>query len=1321
MAETSTGSKGKQSWDIIDFSGGFNSAVDKRDIDVSESAFITDLISYNSGSLKLEGVFDRIDMQTSIQGIFGMTFPLVHHNWSLQPSSHFIVYGKGSATASNSTTVTITSANHALRQGAKIVITKGSTDTTGLTEAERTVFRTVNIDYNSANEFDEFTITWTEAITVTNVTWYWVLGAENLVTDTFTPNSINALSGTGQNKLILKAAHQGTMNKFGFYDIADRHFYGKLTDTVQAIGTDSWFFDTTYLWNENQSIHPSSNVSASLRVDSPVITSAFYFDGVFRINETPPIGWSYGFIRKPVGLYYIEKHVKFENTYYPGWYPLISFILSPTENRMNNTNWDNVGWNQTAGKITVAGSAEADIGYPIDPHMVWIGLSEEDGGEWDFNLRPDLSLGMSLVYDHWDHDNPESPAQESNISWLTDDRIIYDGTNGKVTVGSGANQKLKVGMKIRGSKFTNGIGIYDMFGDGNDSAIPSCRGSQSVAAFGHQSWGNKDAWNPRIQRINIWIMEDSDGIKEDPVLLTSWIVDEPPESTENFGGYDFHYLSKTINFRPEVLSYNQAIHGYSHTDTIHAWYKTSAIVNRRLFAGNVSYYEPLSSNLKQNTDFIDRDRESIISNYPDRILYSPINRFDILPINNLVEIALVDGQDIVKLESFNNYLMVYKTSDLFIFEWTIQDESPVLIKTLYGKGVLSDTHVIKTDNYIYSMNKNGIYAFDGESIQDVILNKIDPKFYDKNVYNTESKLIHDPKQNLLMITSKYDSLQTEPNSNMINNGSRAFIINLSTGGLFFKNNLVTEPGWGDISEPMIIDGQLYVSARGYSNEEQYSSPQTTALVVGSRAIAYVDLSFTNSGTNPGPVGGTCLAGQISDDIQYIKVKRASDNKWVNVNAVTGFTGIEYKKEKAAATASFIETNNLLALKDYIQSNMDSFSAQDDQYYVSNCILLDTIQDTPTTSGKIRLTISANILSANLDFVEADLSGINTDLGTTAIGLSDDTTESTDATDSGADIQIGNIDEAINYNQISTGITPVSPIWTVSVNRNSNITVGTSYVIRLSWSGLSGGTGEKIMTFNYVIGESFSGIIFNDVDDYTYTVETGGDNNVNNDNLITNIREALYRGILNGTYTSGTADNQGNHFPNDLFTLSAVSGSSGSKSFTISLTNEVLQSTTGYVPDSFSIETYTEVPQNDTAAILQWKNMLPLDQNDVSLYTSDAIDLQTKDIDFDSPSMRKKVYRAHVTYTGGNGNILCQYQANQSGTWTDAVVYDSNGSVSTNSGRLNSSTYQTRAEITFGTGGNNIYSFALRFRSSGGSVDKFEINDICITYRLKSVK
>ena len=135
----------------------------------------------------------------------------------------------------------------------------------------------------------------------------------------------------------------------------------------------------------------------------------------------------------------------------------------------------------------------------------------------------------------------------------------------------------------------------------------------------------------------------------------------------------------------------------------------------------------------------------------------------------------------------------------------------------------------------------------------------------------------------------------------------------------------------------------------------------------------------------------------------------------------------------------------------------------------------------------------------------------------------------------------------------------------------------------------------------------------------------------------------------------------------------------------------------------------------TGALLQWYNVLPKDDNGVSLMYNSQIHLETKDIDFNEPGIRKKIYKAYITYTKGDGNIKCYYQANQSGTWTAADVKNAS-----TANQLNDSATQAQAELSFGTGGNNIYSFALKFESAG-IVTEFEINDISLIYRLKRAK
>ena len=337
-----------------------------------------------------------------------------------------------------------------------------------------------------------------------------------------------------------------------------------------------------------------------------------------------------------------------------------------------------------------------------------------------------------------------------------------------------------------------------------------------------------------------------------------------------------------------------------------------------------------------------------------------------------------------------------------------------------------------------------------------------------------------------------------------------------------------------------------------------------------------------------------------------------------------------------------------------------------------------------------------------NFFEEDISSsIHSTYGTTAVAFGSDTTESTNP--STANVNIGNI-SSFTYTQNNDGVAGVSPSWRVSVDRGGQITTGDTYVITAQRPNFATSTGLR--TFAYEVGVDY----FIGHPTQTTLDVTTASSNTNNDNLLTNIHNALYYQKLKSS--------NGNGWQSSVFILGDIAGSSGSKYFDITLKDWVLETFDSL--SGFNILTYVDDVALNSGKYYKWTNHLPLDSSNNSLYSSSTIDLETKDIDFGQPGIRKKVYKAYITYKGGDGNIKCQYQANQSGSWTDATVYNASGTASTTAGFLNTSSTPTRAELKFGTGGNNVYSFALRF-SSQGEVSIFEVNDLTLIYRLKRPK
>jgi hypothetical protein len=139
---------------------------------------------------------------------------------------------------------------------------------------------------------------------------------------------------------------------------------------------------------------------------------------------------------------------------------------------------------------------------------------------------------------------------------------------------------------------------------------------------------------------------------------------------------------------------------------------------------------------------------------------------------------------------------------------------------------------------------------------------------------------------------------------------------------------------------------------------------------------------------------------------------------------------------------------------------------------------------------------------------------------------------------------------------------------------------------------------------------------------------------------------------------------------------------------------------------------------DATAIKQW--------SDTSV-SSSGFSLVTKDLDFGQPSVRKKIYKAYVSYKGDGSAVTLTYSVNGD-TDTVANFYKIGSSGSTTGATdsntpLHSSTVGTDdwvlAELKPVAAINNKYSFRLHFGGTAGA--DFKINDISVVYRIKNIK
>jgi len=134
------------------------------------------------------------------------------------------------------------------------------------------------------------------------------------------------------------------------------------------------------------------------------------------------------------------------------------------------------------------------------------------------------------------------------------------------------------------------------------------------------------------------------------------------------------------------------------TTSIACKYKTATIVNRRLYVGNI----------KQKTE----DSDGIEKKYPDRIIKSLPNKFDVLPDTEYIDVAIRDGEEVIKLESLGSRLLQFKQNTLYTI--AVAGGEEYLDGTYKNMGVLHPNAVTKTEFGIFWVNERGAYLYTGE-------------------------------------------------------------------------------------------------------------------------------------------------------------------------------------------------------------------------------------------------------------------------------------------------------------------------------------------------------------------------------------------------------------------------------------------------------------------------------------------------------------------------------------------------------------------------------------------------------------------------------
>ena len=258
------------------------------------------------------------------------------------------------------------------------------------------------------------------------------------------------------------------------------------------------------------------------------------------------------------------------------------------------------------------------------------------------------------------------------------------------------------------------------------------------------------------ETFDTWISVVADECVVSP---TSGSGDQSELSTAGEEGYIFANPPKTFTYEINT--------GYPPDINTHARYKTAVILNRRLFAGNV--YQSGKAN-------------------GDRMIGSPVNKFDILPETNTIDVTVGDGDQIVKLEGFADRILQFKKRILYIINVGGGQGGEFLESQHKNMGVQNPSQTCLTEYGVAWVNSKGVFLFDGQQVTDLTRNKL------QLTSSTRGEALNVDEDNIPIIgyhpVNKW--LVIHPQSTVTDaNDVEAWILEFKSGAWTYSNTFTT--------------------------------------------------------------------------------------------------------------------------------------------------------------------------------------------------------------------------------------------------------------------------------------------------------------------------------------------------------------------------------------------------------------------------------------------------------------------------------------------------------------------------------------------------
>ena len=138
-------------------------------------------------------------------------------------------------------------------------------------------------------------------------------------------------------------------------------------------------------------------------------------------------------------------------------------------------------------------------------------------------------------------------------------------------------------------------------------------------------------------------------------------------------------------------------------------YRTAVVANRRTFIANMRT----------------ENEEGVVTQMRDRIMYSPVGKFDTFPRSYFIDAVKGDAGEYVKLEAFGDRLLAYKQNKLIIINIASPNPAGWFLEKVKDFGGCKHPHAVQKAEFgVMWANEFGFWMYDGQSIRNLISGKV---------------------------------------------------------------------------------------------------------------------------------------------------------------------------------------------------------------------------------------------------------------------------------------------------------------------------------------------------------------------------------------------------------------------------------------------------------------------------------------------------------------------------------------------------------------------------------------------------------------------